>query len=189
MSPLDLHVLSTPPAFVLSQDQTLSFNPLSLTGFIRPSSTHSELLSLFAFLFLYRFQGSVPIRGSAARVSLCILSNLSAFVNDFWELSFDFLQGFWISELYRPSAASDSPSSERSACRQPSMSATFSPFGKPLSQRNRPPERKNGTPFLRKPRQIIIFSRSPRRTAPPGDPDPRWRSRSSAPCPHPCSSR
>ena len=34
MSPLDLHVLGTPPAFVLSQDQTLSFNP-----FIRiPSS-------------------------------------------------------------------------------------------------------------------------------------------------------
>ena len=28
-SPLDLHVLSTPPAFVLSQDQTLMFNPLS----------------------------------------------------------------------------------------------------------------------------------------------------------------
>jgi hypothetical protein len=27
LSPLDLHVLSTPPAFVLSQDQTLMFNP------------------------------------------------------------------------------------------------------------------------------------------------------------------
>ena len=27
MSPLDLHVLGTPPAFVLSQDQTLVFNP------------------------------------------------------------------------------------------------------------------------------------------------------------------
>ena len=27
MSPLDLHVLGTPPAFVLSQDQTLMFNP------------------------------------------------------------------------------------------------------------------------------------------------------------------
>ena len=27
MSSLDLHVLSTPPAFVLSQDQTLMFNP------------------------------------------------------------------------------------------------------------------------------------------------------------------
>ena len=31
MSPLDLHVLGTPPAFVLSQDQTLPFNPSSLS--------------------------------------------------------------------------------------------------------------------------------------------------------------
>ena len=31
MSPLDLHVLGTPPAFVLSQDQTLPFNPLTLS--------------------------------------------------------------------------------------------------------------------------------------------------------------
>ena len=30
LRPLDLHVLGTPPAFVLSQDQTLMFNPLSL---------------------------------------------------------------------------------------------------------------------------------------------------------------
>ena len=30
MSPLDLHVLGTPPAFVLSQDQTLPFNPFTL---------------------------------------------------------------------------------------------------------------------------------------------------------------
>ena len=29
LSPLDLHVLGTPPAFVLSQDQTLVFNPLN----------------------------------------------------------------------------------------------------------------------------------------------------------------
>ena len=31
MSPLDLHVLGTPPAFVLSQDQTLPFNPSHLS--------------------------------------------------------------------------------------------------------------------------------------------------------------
>ena len=30
MSPLDLHVLGTPPAFVLSQDQTLPFNPFNI---------------------------------------------------------------------------------------------------------------------------------------------------------------
>ena len=60
LSPLDLHVLGTPPAFVLSQDQTLAFNPLSSHRFPGSISTHSELLSfLFALLFLYRFQGSV----------------------------------------------------------------------------------------------------------------------------------
>ena len=31
VTPFDLHVLSTPPAFVLSQDQTLVFNPLLKT--------------------------------------------------------------------------------------------------------------------------------------------------------------
>ena len=34
MSPLDLHVLSTPPAFVLSQDQTLMFNPYPRSAFL-----------------------------------------------------------------------------------------------------------------------------------------------------------
>ena len=37
MSPLDLHVLGTPPAFVLSQDQTLLFNP-SMPPSLRPLS-------------------------------------------------------------------------------------------------------------------------------------------------------
>ena len=32
LSPLDLHVLGTPPAFVLSQDQTLLFNPYRTPG-------------------------------------------------------------------------------------------------------------------------------------------------------------
>ena len=34
LSPLDLHVLGTPPAFVLSQDQTLMFNPSQSHGLI-----------------------------------------------------------------------------------------------------------------------------------------------------------
>ena len=40
ISPLDLHVLSTPPAFVLSQDQTLMFD-LSRTRFRFPSARQS----------------------------------------------------------------------------------------------------------------------------------------------------
>ena len=44
MSPLDLHVLSTPPAFVLSQDQTLMFNPLSSLA-----ALHFRLAKAFRF--------------------------------------------------------------------------------------------------------------------------------------------
>jgi hypothetical protein len=49
VSPLDLHVLGTPPAFVLSQDQTLMFNPdaldFSLKNFHpQGSSTFTQIL-------------------------------------------------------------------------------------------------------------------------------------------------
>ena len=43
MSPLDLHVLGTPPAFVLSQDQTLMFNPSLI---FRQRQLTSDSLSL-----------------------------------------------------------------------------------------------------------------------------------------------
>ena len=55
MSPLDLHVLGTPPAFVLSQDQTLPFNP-SNTLVSKLFGIFAEFLARFS---LYRFQGSL----------------------------------------------------------------------------------------------------------------------------------
>ena len=109
MSPLDLHVLGTPPAFVLSQDQTLPFNPSSLSllppasripagpppGFPRVLNS----LGIFAVFFLlnglpairlrvsslYRFQGSTrfPSR-SPARVSLNRISKFGSFVKHFF---------------------------------------------------------------------------------------------------------
>ena len=95
ISPLDLHVLSTPPAFVLSQDQTLAFNPV----YILPVCTGKTQLIRnychnFAFHSLYRFQGSAPIRRSAARVSLCILSNIARKVNTYFSIILTFLQVF-----------------------------------------------------------------------------------------------
>ena len=45
-SPFDLHVLSTPPAFVLSQDQTLYKWYLNLTNVSLKSSSMSFALSL-----------------------------------------------------------------------------------------------------------------------------------------------
>ena len=65
LTPFDLHVLSTPPAFVLSQDQTLVFNPSNLV-FWSPSPSRSKLILRIncrcSSLSLYRFQGPVPAR-------------------------------------------------------------------------------------------------------------------------------
>ena len=47
MSPLDLHVLSTPPAFVLSQDQTLMFNPYPQLHAYSRTTRQSRSLSSF----------------------------------------------------------------------------------------------------------------------------------------------
>ena len=41
ISPFDLHVLSTPPAFVLSQDQTLMFNPSPVRAHLLASARQS----------------------------------------------------------------------------------------------------------------------------------------------------
>ena len=53
LSPFDLHVLSTPPAFILSQDQTLNVSSFFPAGF--PSG-----LSLF-YCFWFRFRCSLPL--------------------------------------------------------------------------------------------------------------------------------
>ena len=95
LSPLDLHVLGTPPAFVLSQDQTLMFNPHPITGANRLSAflTRSESdCSLFALTSLYRFQGSpFPLGRSLSlaplATTLTIILTQTTFVNTFFRLS------------------------------------------------------------------------------------------------------
>ena len=67
ITPFDLHVLGTPPAFVLSQDQTLEFNLLqrfsavwfflSLGRFALLSLITKNQLGLFV-VSLYSFQGA-----------------------------------------------------------------------------------------------------------------------------------
>ena len=52
MSPLDLHVLGTPPAFVLSQDQTLSFNPFIRIPSSRLGRSLSELTVVLSYVSL-----------------------------------------------------------------------------------------------------------------------------------------
>ena len=62
VSPLDLHVLGTPPAFVLSQDQTLLFNPfhpgIRGANLSRRACYSFRNLTVLFHSSLYRFQGS-----------------------------------------------------------------------------------------------------------------------------------
>ena len=107
MSPLDLHVLGTPPAFVLSQDQTLMFNPsqfisISLDA-LRCLSQKSDCLcslslgfrlavvanSLFLLVLcsLYRFQG--PLVVVALALTTCIIiAVVPLFVKHLFKLFF-----------------------------------------------------------------------------------------------------
>ena len=86
MSPLDLHVLGTPPAFVLSQDQTLPFNPstsldVSLFGIF------ASLSLMFARFFSVSFSRFASLHSRAfAWASLDRISNEKAFVKHFLAL-------------------------------------------------------------------------------------------------------
>ena len=94
--PFDLHVLGTPPAFVLSQDQTLQYtllkNRLALNYLIQnfvclahllSASALSKLARTFAFSwFLFSFQGLLMFD------SFCSLQRFHRFVNYFFEIIF-----------------------------------------------------------------------------------------------------
>ena len=92
----DLHVLGTPPAFILSQDQTLVFD-------LWPRST--LLANLFRFylslgfvlflkFFLWNFQGwnilfvyqGACFRSVVSDANFYILSHLNLFVNNFFKV-------------------------------------------------------------------------------------------------------
>ena len=77
LSPLDLHVLGTPPAFVLSQDQTLSFNPLFLNQ-VPPTKFHSfgitVLFALLLFCIVFKVRRFLLTAQAAQRGSLFIIS-------------------------------------------------------------------------------------------------------------------
>ena len=105
VSPLDLHVLSTPPAFVLSQDQTLSFNPVYIfTGHTSKTQLIRNYCLLFAlFLVCIVFKVQCSLWGVSARVSLDILSNSQRKVNTFLMIFSTFLRSFLFSEQQQES--------------------------------------------------------------------------------------
>jgi hypothetical protein len=70
--PLDLHVLSTPPAFVLSQDQTLQFTPLQtfkhsprlfITRPLQPLRSRNPLETLPCSVFKERANFGISLSG------------------------------------------------------------------------------------------------------------------------------
>ena len=82
--PLDLHVLGTPPAFVLSQDQTLMLNSLY------PSQTclafyycvislgFKEIVLTYTIFTLFNFQGSMSLsRQLSYLITLKLLCQLT----------------------------------------------------------------------------------------------------------------
>ena len=100
LSPLDLHVLGTPPAFVLSQDQTLSFNPLSLN---RVSSTkfHSfgitVLFALLLFCIVFKVRTGLASAFEAARAtSFVSILLFRPPVKGFWEGFCGFFETFGV---------------------------------------------------------------------------------------------
>ena len=79
---LDLHVLSTPPAFVLSQDQTLMFNPHPSPKLLHSRTaihSFSNLTVCSSYFSLYRFQGSAVV----SLTTLMIIRYSDPFVNTF----------------------------------------------------------------------------------------------------------
>ena len=106
MSSLDLHVLSTPPAFVLSQDQTLMFNPyplssdLSCTGLAKVLCSQHPFKRRFtlsesdcSFVRLFFFSVSFSRIGAVVSELPCealspttfgIISDPNRFVNTFF---------------------------------------------------------------------------------------------------------
>ena len=70
ITPFDLHVLGTPPAFVLSQDQTLRLIPVSLQLIhsFRMNQSPAQVARLFFYLLDFRF--ALALRASL-RFRLC----------------------------------------------------------------------------------------------------------------------
>ena len=90
LRPFDLHVLSTPPAFILSQDQTLckSLFPLKTTVWLslvftvfRTSFLNDcKEFSRIVCVSLFSYQGSLPFS------NFCILTLHFRFVNNFFQV-------------------------------------------------------------------------------------------------------
>ena len=99
--PFDLHVLSTPPAFILSQDQTLIINgclscqsylallflvrSVKTSLFFRPCSLNNSL-GIFRVALLFICQRTICWRFIELNDSLFTIAHLYSSVNNFFEV-------------------------------------------------------------------------------------------------------
>ena len=101
LSPFDLHVLGTPPAFILSQDQTLVFFPSSFSrpaSLVLPSllllflltwflfSESSFFLRIFRVALLFICQGSVGLFWRNSIILSQLLFPVKTFFTFFFQL-------------------------------------------------------------------------------------------------------
>ena len=80
-SPFDLHVLSTPPAFILSQDQTLEYNMISSeTKFARFRLRETRYISSSTYCLISGFRTSLASSNPSYCSLVCICSILSELI-------------------------------------------------------------------------------------------------------------
>ena len=96
---LDLHVLGTPPAFVLSQDQTLTkkFNHLLKLLWVFVLRLSKELLVYFNYI-LFNFQRPFTLSHQS---DLFILSSITLSVNNFFKSFNLFRNRQWLSYHFK----------------------------------------------------------------------------------------
>ena len=79
LSSFDLHVLSMPPAFILSQNQTLQFNCLKSSSVFTDNNGSNFVISLLTLLQGTCFLQVLEINGNY--LSICIVSNKISFLS------------------------------------------------------------------------------------------------------------
>ena len=146
--PFDLHVLGTPPAFILSQDQTLMFNLVLLLSNVFRHRNYSafQVFVLWIFSFSYlEFSGLhyclfVNVQAAAfnnisdsfnilARLSILCQAHIKKISKNIFQYRFLTLNSLWVSRLWSFLAISSR------------LSYNFLPRASPISIFAFPPEK------------------------------------------------
>ena len=83
LRPLDLHVLSLPPAFVLSQDQTL----MSILYISSPYPVHSSKKTLNVLFYITAFSSLFKVINRSFKTFYCLFFFLNLYTNYIYNIS------------------------------------------------------------------------------------------------------